>query len=926
MKKSTCFVIALILMLGSVITCRAQKTYGQDKLQYSGTYFWFSNPPGFADQGDCDVYIYVNSMYKTDVIFSVEYGNREEKKHIEPNKTVVFELSDKEGIVKTKESQEEPFPEQVYSGKGIQLFSERPVKVVCAVICEHQGTAFKVHPVSALGKNYIVAAYNEDPMFQAIWNLHFPSQTTITAPYERTKVSFTLGGNGYTETAGGMTPGNTKYATLNAGDVWMIMTKGENSDLSGSVISADKPVAVVAGNQSANIPAGNQWSNYISNMLIPVNSWGTHYHVPAIPDRKNPSIIRVFAKEEDTKIFRDGRQVSTIPNVGGIQTKGFQEMRMHPEEMEPHPVVISGDKPIGVTFYNTGAQEDGYPRHTSDPFMMPLKPQKSYSYELILSQPEATGDNHFNQNYLHLIYESDDSGSVSDDIKYAEDDDKNWVKLKDKFPGKGVPFDYDINGKKYAVKTLTINSVESIRLKADRPIGVYSFGYGSGGSYGFPCNDNYVDIPASDTLPPDPYWEMDCAGNVNTDSAIFVEDMPKELGFRANLALIKLHSDSSFNYELSYDDFHPGVDPKTKWQMEIIDPAKDARALISFVDRHGNDTTINIVYHGIKLKMEPDNHNFGIVKKGDTVTKEFMIINESEHSIAHIEPSGVKNVPYSHDGVQLKRKGQNFSVEFEDPYQLPYQLMPLDTFKFDVKFKAVESGEFYDSVGVGDTCLFWYKAQVETRVGMPVIKASDYDFGILYISQDTTHEFTISNVGDAPLTITGYDDSNVDPVYTHTLEQINFPKELGTGEDDSSFTYEITFEPSEQKEYNSQIYIISDTDKEDPRTDSVVMVNGKGQIPGAAGDLPAIGKSVTLSPNPADDNFALGIELPEPAEIAVSISDIQGRLIYVPFRSKYLPAGESCLNIDSGRLRSGAYIVTIEVPGGKINKKLTVVR
>ncbi len=54
--------------------------------------------------------------------------------------------------------------------------------------------------------------------------------------------------------------------------------------------------------------------------------------------------------------------------------------------------------------------------------------------------------------------------------------------------------------------------------------------------------------------------------------------------------------DSSYNYDFNYDkkrEFIAGTTITTDWSLNVIDLALDARALLVFVDRAGNDTIID---------------------------------------------------------------------------------------------------------------------------------------------------------------------------------------------------------------------------------------------------------------------------------------------------------------------------------------------
>jgi len=76
----------------------------------------------------------------------------------------------------------------------------------------------------------------------------------------------------------------------------------------------------------------------------------------------------------------------------------------------------------------------------------------------------------------------------------------------------------------------------------------------------------------------------------------------------------------------------------------------------------------------------------------------------------------------------LKGGNQHFELDLMGK-SLPFWLGPKDSVQIRVWFDAVENGQFVDSIGVGDTCVFAYKTRVQASVGQPMIEVSDINFG-----------------------------------------------------------------------------------------------------------------------------------------------------------------------------------------------------
>ena len=130
-----------------------------------------------------------------------------------------------------------------------------------------------------------------------------------------------------------------------------------------------------------------------------------------------------------------------------------------------------------------------------------------------------------------------------------------------------------------------------------------------------------------DNLPPVPKWALKCDGNV---TGATVTDMPEDPKIRAGLDSIRYDDAQSYNYNFQYEEFEPGKVSTTIWRLKIIDVRKDAKAVITFSDTAGNDTTIIITYTSVKLKVDPVYFDFGKIPFSSESTAPFTVTNLSE--------------------------------------------------------------------------------------------------------------------------------------------------------------------------------------------------------------------------------------------------------------------------------------------------------
>ncbi|MCK5740967.1 MAG: hypothetical protein KAH48_02015, partial [Chlorobi bacterium] len=459
------------------------------------------------------------------------------------------------------------------------------------------------------------------------------------------------------------------------------------------------------------------------------------YHVTPIYGRNKNSFIRVFSKEPKTQIFRDGQALGFIPQSGGLHGEGWAEYRA--ADGAPIPVVISGDKPINVTQYNPGINDDA--SVDTDPFQMVLTPLEQYQEEIVFNTPGIRGGFGFDNNFINIVYEATDYGTIPDDLMFAEvkDGKVEWIQLNTMEADPGTEFSVAVNNKRYFSKTVRLNHDGVYKIKANAPFTAYAYGHSWCDTYGFPTSVALGDLSIPDTVCPDPEWTVDCFGNADGK----VTDMPDEAAYRSNLSLIYMDSEFSFNYRFDYEDFVAGEDRRANWELEVIDKQQEARAVLVFIDRRGNDTTIVIEFFPTLISIHEDEYNFGRLAVGESAEHTFWVINDSK--VGDLDLTQLK----------LLYKTQGFEI-INNPTAII--LPPLDSVEFIVKFTATEEGMFEDSIGVGDPCFFWYKGYVQANVGAPRIVVGRYDFGSVNVDASKYGMVTVQNIGSSALEIYSY--------------------------------------------------------------------------------------------------------------------------------------------------------------------------
>ena len=231
-------------------------------------------------------------------------------------------------------------------------------------------------PVNTWTSTYMVAAWPH-------WtDYNTPGFYTVTASRDNTTVHMKAPPGGtVVQKGGGVDANGDGVALLNTGDVLAVYT-GVNGDVTGSLITTDKPVQVIAGQECAQVPVGVVACDHLEDTIFPVEVLSNEYIVvppPQIPDstKEKAMVVRIVATEDDTTLTFDPPQdVDDLLALAG----DFVEI---PETLGKFKV--TADHKILVAQFMIG-QEGGY--GTSDPSMLLAVPSAQYRENyLVYAQP-----------------------------------------------------------------------------------------------------------------------------------------------------------------------------------------------------------------------------------------------------------------------------------------------------------------------------------------------------------------------------------------------------------------------------------------------------------------------------------------------------------------------------------------------------------
>ncbi len=344
------------------------------------------------------------------------------------------------------------------STQPVTVYQYEPLEYQAQGLFSYTNDASLLLPVHIWTGNYIVASRNH-----WVFGLnHLPGFYAVIASQDETTVTLTPSATGGSVYSGaGIKPDGTGKVVLNAGDVLEVFTKTTglipDADLTGTVITADKPVSVFGGHKCVQVPLGTQACDRLEEAMLPVETLSKKYIVtpPLIPTGGNvpkAQMVRIIATEAETALTYDPPQngaPALLTNVG--------------DWVEVGPVAadfeISADKKILVSQYMQGQQAGG---NSGDPAMALAVATEQFRSTYLVHAPLS-----YEVNFANIVAPMD-----------------AMITLDGAAVGGFVPIGK--TGFGVARVQITSNLDGNHSLAGDKPFGVSVYGYGQYTSYWYP--------------------------------------------------------------------------------------------------------------------------------------------------------------------------------------------------------------------------------------------------------------------------------------------------------------------------------------------------------------------------------------------------------------------------------------------------------
>jgi hypothetical protein len=345
------------------------------------------------------------------------------------------------------------------SNQPVTVYQYEPIEYTLNGLFSFTNDASLLLPVNTWTGNYIVASRNH----WVIQGFNLPGFYAVVAREDATTVTIKPSATGTIVSPGGGVVGNgSGIVMLNEGDVLEVFTNSgggipDVSDLTGTIINADKPVQVFGGHKCTQIPVGTQACDRLEEAMLPIETLAKKYIVtpPLIPTGGNipkAQMIRVIATEDATAITYDPAQ----PGAPAMLAKAgdWFEIAKNVNDFE-----IQSDKKILVSQYMQGQDAGG---GSGDPAMALAVATEQYRSKYLVHAPI-----NYESNYVNI--------TAPMDAKVTLD-------------AVAIPALKAIGATGFGVVRVKIgNNVDGNHdLLGDKPFGVTVYGYGQYTSYWYP--------------------------------------------------------------------------------------------------------------------------------------------------------------------------------------------------------------------------------------------------------------------------------------------------------------------------------------------------------------------------------------------------------------------------------------------------------
>lgn len=431
MKLSILFATALLLL--SLSACKTIPTplYLSDRLNTEGTDFWVCFEKNYRTSSNNDkkqsdtlvLQLTLAASSAATVTIETAIGTQT----IQLRKGEIARVTVDTALQVTSSGKVEK--------QAIHITSTYPISVRGSNSRYQTTDAFTAIPYQHLGKEYRVIGFDKlsDDLL---------SQFAVVATEDATFVTITP----QVDTWNKQKAGIPFTISLNKGEVYQVIScvSSKDCDITGTLVQANKPVAVFSGHNCAYVPYSIPACNHLVEQILPLQYWGKYYGIGTLGQR-SISTFRIVANEPNTRVVINNTKIVTL-GAGEHYTDNEQKST----------VWLFADKPIMVAQYGQGFRNGD---SVGDATMLLIRPVEQFQTAYSIVPPLEGSWN----NFINII--------ITENGLHSLRLDGQPVNTAVFIPCGAPP---------YLIGTIAVSGTAPHALTAAEPFGVYCYGFGNG--------------------------------------------------------------------------------------------------------------------------------------------------------------------------------------------------------------------------------------------------------------------------------------------------------------------------------------------------------------------------------------------------------------------------------------------------------------
>ncbi len=677
------------------------------------------------------------------------------------------------------------------SPASIEIESDVPIIIYGLNSIITSSDMFAAIPIANWGNKYMVASYpndfyreNEDQNWGKIPRC---SEFAIVSAYDNTTIKYRPTVN----TRLGKPALIEQTIVLNKGDAYLVqsISTPTEGDLSGTIITSDKPIGLFSGHVRTSIPQALQdfdSKDHLVEMMLPVDAWGKNFATSpfVFQEQSEGNLYRVFTMTPNTSVF--------ISTSAGSFEELILEQSGVPYDVEniQVPALWSATAPIQIAQYmkHTGSPLDN---GNYDPSLVMIPPIEQFVQKIVFLCPSnpPNNDQQFLSHYASIIAEEECLSTLRADGRLITDfTDIENVKVA---------------GSKYHFARVPIGAGQHTFVCDTGSFSGILYGHGEADSYAVVLGSSLTDPDIDDNNPPKMVVDTVC-GNIN--GYIYEKASNDEVGI--DYCFVVTSQTQNYNYNVVG---HKDTATVFDFSATLKDPNVEALFTLIARDKNGNFVKLVYKYYPVLFTNSQANLNPVNVSWTDSTCYDFWTKNTSK-------------IPYKLENISCP----DSRVKIFTSRPLPTILAVGEQFNYKV---CIDPDRDYSAINTNISleyeCDRNFKIPVKLSLIAPEIKSYGHKYGDILVGQDSCQYVYIANTGNTPVVFEKFEFNPSSSAFTYdTLGLLPYRLESG-----DTLKIRVCFSPDTRMDYTATFTI-----KNDLNLPNIITVSGKGISP-ELGDL-----------------------------------------------------------------------------------------